>query len=173
MIRFTVTPYKIEDRTIVRLPQSASAQLPSRGMVMVNADADGRSFQIPLEPDGLGGHWFEADMRLAKHGSEAVTLEVEVAKEWSRPDMPADIMQGLAKVPEAAALWEKITPAAQWEWLRWIRATNRSETRQRRIEVASSKLKSGMRRPCCFNRNMCTDPAVSRNGVLLEPAATV
>ena len=61
---------------------------------------------------------------------------------------------------------------ARWDWIRWINATAQQETRKRRIEVAFSKLKSGMRRPCCFNRGMCTEPYVSKNGVLLEPAET-
>jgi hypothetical protein len=29
-----------------------------------------------------------------------------------------------------------------------------------------------MRRPCCFNRGMCTEPYVSKNGVLLDPRET-
>ena len=85
------------------------------------------------------------------------------------PEVPADIMKALAADSRAHALWQKVTPMARWEWIRWIRATNRQETRIRRIEVACSKLKAGTRRPCCFNRNLCTEPDVSNNGVLLEP----
>ena len=43
-----------------------------------------------------------------------------------------------------------------------IRATHNPETRSRRIEVALSKIKAGERRPCCFNRNQCTEPEVSK-----------
>jgi hypothetical protein len=50
---------------------------------------------------------------------------------------------------------------ARWGWLRWIRATNNRETLGRRIEVALSKLRGGDRSPCCFNRNLCTEPEVS------------
>jgi hypothetical protein len=32
-----------------------------------------------------------------------------------------------------------------------------------------SKMKSGKRRPCCFNLSACTDPDLSKNGRLLEP----
>jgi len=56
--------------------------------------------------------------------------------------------------------------------MRWIRATKNDDTRKRRIEVALSKLTAGMRRPCCFNRNLCTEPSVSHNGVLLAPTPT-
>jgi hypothetical protein len=35
--------------------------------------------------------------------------------------------------------------------------------------VSISKMKSGKRRPCCFNLSACTDPDLSKNGRLLEP----
>jgi hypothetical protein len=34
--------------------------------------------------------------------------------------------------------------------------------------VSISKMKSGKRRPCCFNLAACTDPDLSKNGRLLE-----
>ena len=71
--------------------------------------------------------------------------------------------------PQVHKLWMDITPMARWDWIRWIRSTKQVETRRRRIEVACSKLKKGERRPCCFNRTVCTDPEVSNNGVLLKP----
>jgi hypothetical protein len=92
--------------------------------------------------------------------------------EWPEPEVPADLVKALAFDPQANALWEKITPMARWDWLRWIRATNNQETRSRRIEVALSKLNAGERRPCCFNRDLCTEPEVSKNGALIEPTHT-
>lgn len=173
-IRFEATLFKIHDWTLLKLPQSASAKLPSRGMVFAEGTLDGVDFQAPLEPDGKGSHWFRVDNNLlekAEAGAgDTINVEIEPMKEWPRPEVPQDLKQVLAKVPEAQALWMKITPKAQWEWIRWVRATNRQETRAKRLEVACSKLKSGMRRPCCFNRNMCCVPDVSKNGVLLEPA---
>jgi hypothetical protein len=96
-------------------------------------------------------------------------MAVEPSKEWPEPKVPADLNKALAADPQANALWKNITPMARWDWLRWIRATNNEETRSRRIEVALSKLRAGERRPCCFNRNLCTEPEVSKNGVLIEP----
>jgi hypothetical protein len=43
------------------------------------------------------------------------------------------------------------------------------DTRRRRVDVSISKMKSGKRRPCCFNLSACTDPDLSKNGRLLEP----
>ncbi len=175
-IRFKTTPLKIGDWTILRLPEIASAKLPSRGMTLVEGPINGFRSKIVLEPDGKGSHWFRVDPGLREaariDAGGTVTVIVEPSKDWSEPEVPADLKKALASDPQANALWVQITPMARWDWLRWIRATNNQETRSRRIEVALSKLKTGERRPCCFNRNLCTEPEVSKNGVLIEPTQT-
>jgi hypothetical protein len=142
-------------------------------MTLVEGTINGFRSKIVLEPDGGGSHWFRIDSGLREAASidagDTITMAVEPSKEWPEPEMPADLNKALASDPQANALWVKITPMAHWDWLRWIRATNNRETRSRRIEVALSKLRSGERRPCCFNRNLCTEPEVSKNGVLIEP----
>ena len=158
--------------TILRLPQEASKILPSRGMNMVSGTINGQPFQAAAEPDGSGGHWLGWKEKIPQLAGlmegEPVRLEIESTIEWPEPEVPNDILAGLATVPTAEKLWQDLTPNAHWEWLRWIRSTNNTETRKRRIEVACSKLESGMRRPCCFNRNMCTVSEISKNGVLLD-----
>ena len=137
---------------------------------MVEGTINGCHFQVALEPDGKGSHWFRVDktLREAAH-IDAVTLEMEPTKAWLEPEVPADLEEALLVVPQAHTLWMKITPSARWDWIRWIRATKQPETRKHRIAVACSKLKHGERRPCCFNRNLCTEPYVSHNWVLREP----
>jgi hypothetical protein len=175
-IHFITVPLEIGGWTILRLPDSASARLPSRGQALVEGTINDFRTKIVLEPDGMGGHWFRVDSVLREaadiDAGDMVTLAVEPSKDWPEPDLPADLKTALAADPQANALWEQITPMARWDWLRWIRSTNNQATRSRRIEVALSKLRSGERRPCCFNRNQCTEPEVSKNGVLLEPAQT-
>jgi hypothetical protein len=175
-ICFETTPHQIGDWTILRLPKSASEKLPSRGMALIEGTINGFPSKIVLEPDGKGSHWFRIDAGLSEAADiaagDTVTMAVEPSKEWPEPEVPSDLNQALASDSQANALWVKITPMARWDWLRWIRATSSQETRSRRIEVALSKLKAGERRPCCFNRNICTEPEVSKNGVLIEPMQT-
>ena len=168
-INFTSKLSKIGSWTILLLPKSASVKLPSRGMTMVAGTINGSRFQAVLEPDGKKGHWFAVDniLKGAKAG-DTVTLAIEPTKEWIEPEVPRDVKKALAAVPEARALWIDITPSARWDWIRWIRSTKQAETRKRRIEVAVSNFSDGDRRPCCFNRNECTEPFVSHNGVLLR-----
>lgn len=168
-IRCTAERVKIGSWTILRLPQSASAKLPSRGMAMVEGAINGVRFQAPLEPDGKGSHWFKVEKSMQIDGADTATLAIEPMEEWPEPTVPLDVKNALAEDPKAQHLWKAITPAARWDWIRWIRSTKEPETRRRRIAVACSKLRAGERRPCCFNRTMCTEPAVSQSGVLLEP----
>lgn len=169
-IHFEAKLTTIGSWTLVRLPESASAQLSSRGMAMVEGTINGVRIQAALEPDGKGSHWFKVDTTmLGANAGDTVTLALEPTKEWPEPDVPADLKSALTDKPQVYKQWLDITPLARWEWIRWIRATKQPETRQRRIEVACSKLNNGDRRPCCFNRNSCTEPDVSKNGVLLEP----
>lgn len=172
-IHFETTPLKIGEWVILRLPENVSAKLPSRGMTLVEGTINGFHSTIVLEPDGKGSHWFRVDSGLREaagiDAGSRVTIEAEPSKEWPEPDVPADLKKVLASDPQANALWVKITPMARWDWIRWIRATNNRETRNRRIDVALSKLNGGEKRPCCFNRNQCTQPEVSKNGVLIEP----
>jgi hypothetical protein len=183
MINFETKLLKIKDWTILRLPQEASSKLPSRGMVMVSGTINGVPFKTLLEPDGSYGpgkkpsHWFRPDETLLADARAAtgdtVQVSLEPTKEWIEPEVPEDLGKALASSSKAAALWKDITPLAHWDWIRWIRAVKTPETRQKHIEVALDKLNKGMRRPCCFNRNLCSEPYVSHNWVLLEPTPEV
>lgn len=160
--------FTIGSWTILLLPKSASAKLPSRGMVMAEGTINGSRFQAPLEPDGKGSHWFKIEKTMHLHAGDETKLTIEPMKEWPDPKVPADVKSALAGDPQAHKTWMLTTPMARWDWIRWIRSTKEPETRKRRISVACSKLRAGERRPCCFNRSMCTEPSVSKNGVLLE-----
>ena len=173
-IRFDATLYTIDKSTILRLPEKASGKLPSRGQVAVQGTINGHGFQTVLEPDGALGHWMRIDGKLqraaAVSAGDTATLEVEPVKDWPEPDVPLDFEAALAAAPQKIQdLWEDITPMARWEWVRWVNATGNADTRKRRVEVSVSKMKSGKRRPCCFNLAACTDPNLSKSGRLIEP----
>ena len=169
-IRFEAQLRTIGGSTVVRLPDDASAKLPSRGQVAVEAVMNGHAFQTVLEPDGRRGHWLRVDrglrQALAVHEGDTVALKVEPAKDWPEPDIPEDFRAALADAPDICELWKSITPMARWEWVRWINSTRNRQTRERRVEVAISKLRSRKRRPCCFDLASCTDPELSKNGML-------
>lgn len=63
--------------------------------------------------------------------------------------IPDDWQAALIK-SDLVAMWNDITPLARNEWICWVDSAKKAETRDRRIAVGVSKLKSGMRRPCCW-----------------------
>ncbi len=130
-----------------------------------------------LEPDGAYGpglkpsHWFRPDNKLLKEAKakegDRVKVEIESTKEWVEPEVPNDIQKALSSSSKAMDLWADITPLARWDWIRWVRAVKTDETRKKHLSVMLDKLNKGMRRPCCFNRNLCSEPYVSKNWRLL------
>lgn len=173
-INFQTTLFSVGSWTIARLPEDCSKQLPSRGQVAVVGTINNHEFRGVLEPDGNWGHWIPINDELqktikAKAGDE-ITVQIEVTKDWPEPEVPLDFAAALDDAPESVKKkWHDITPMARWEWIRWVNATAKSETRAVRIEKSISKLEGKHRRPCCFNLAACTVPEVSKNGVLLAP----
>lgn len=178
-INFKTKLFKINDWTILRLPEDSSEKLPSRGMTMVVGTINGTPFKAVLEPDGRyapgkkPSHWFAPKKELLEEASAAagdtVTVSLEPSKDWIEPEVPEDLKKTLAAYPKAQAIWDEISTVARWDWIRWVRAVKTTETRQKHLEVALDKLNKGMRRPCCFNRSMCSEPYVSKNWKLLDP----
>lgn len=173
LINFEAELFKIKDWTILLLPEDASAKLPTRGMTMIKGSLNGVPFKTLLEPDGKYGpglrpsHWFRPSNKLLKdakaNAGDTVKISIEPTKDWVDPDVPEDVKKALSSSTKAQALWEDITPLARWDWIRWIRAVKTEETRKKHLEVMLDKLNKGMRRPCCFNRNLCSEPYVSKN----------
>jgi hypothetical protein len=146
--------------TILSLPIEASQKLPSRGMTIVEGSFNGVQFQAVLEPNGKESHWFKVNDTLLKaSGSsigDTVELMINPTKAWPEPKVPADIKKELSTDSQVIEVWNDITPMARWDWIRWIGATKNPDTRKKRIYVAMDKMRKGMRRACCFNRNQCT-----------------
>lgn len=169
-IRFTAPVRSVEDRLILRFPDPASARLSSRGQVAASVTLDDRpAVTTVVEPDGRKGHWLPVD-ELADGFApgDEVEVVVEPTKEWPEPDLPEDFATALDGAPDIADVWSSITPMARWEWVRWVNATKNLDTRARRVEVAIDKMRSGKRRPCCFDLSSCTVPEVAKSGKLIE-----
>jgi hypothetical protein len=174
-IRFDAVLSSIDARTLVRLPESASEQLPSRGQVAVAGTINGQRFRTVLEPDGSKGHWMRVDPELRRSAGigagDRAAIVIEATSDWPEPEVPPDLATALtAASGKIQDLWNDITPMARWEWVRWVNATRNPGTRRRRVDVSISKLDSGKRRPCCFDLSACTDPDLAKNGKLLDPS---
>lgn len=168
---FSAQLLSINTKKIVRIPNSESEQLPSRGMVMIEGTFNKVPFHSAMEPDGSGGHWFEVSDALEEEAKVAVGDLVVVTftpmDQWLEPNVPEDLSRAL-EMANLQGKWSDITVKARWDWIRWIQFTRSEQTRQKRIKIMCSKLQDDDNRPCCFDRTRCTLVEVSKNGVLLE-----
>lgn len=180
-VNFNTTLYKINGWTILHLPTDASAKLSSRGMIMVEGAINDVPFKTLLEPDGVyatdkkPSHWFSPSEKLLEDAKvksgDTVHVSLEPTKEWIEPEIPTDMKKALESSAKATEIWNDTTPLSHWDWVRWVRAVKTPETRKKHVEVMLDKLNKGIKRPCCFNRNMCSEPEVSYNWRLLEPSS--
>jgi len=175
-IQFSTKLFSINSWTIFHLPPEESVKLPTRSMLMVAGTLNNVPFKALLEPDGKYGpnlkpsHWFCPTEKLLKDAKvkvgDVVEVSLEPTKEWIEPEVPEDVAKALNSSKKAKDIWDDITPSARWDWIRWVRAVKTEETRKKHLEVMLDKLNKGMRRPCCFNRNMCSVPEVSKKWAL-------
>jgi hypothetical protein len=169
------TAEKIESWTLLTLPRNASAELPSRGMTMVEGIINGFPFRAALEPNGEESHSLRVNQAL-QHAARAdpgdmVTLEITRAGEEPETRVPMELRQALAAAPLAQALWSDITPMARQNWILWISSAKLPERRMRRIENACDMLASGKKRVCCFGglKWLMKDHPTSSEGWLQLP----
>jgi len=66
-------------------------------------------------------------------------------------ELPNDLKKAISSVEKVQALWNSITPLAKNEWICWVTSGKKAETRNIRIQKALSKMRGGMRRPCCWS----------------------
>jgi uncharacterized protein YdeI (YjbR/CyaY-like superfamily) len=64
--------------------------------------------------------------------------------------LPTDLRKALSSNMGVLEVWEDLTPLARNEWICWVISGKKEETRGIRINKTLSKLKGGMRRPCCW-----------------------
>lgn len=163
MIRFTATllrparPGTGDPWTFLLVPEAASAQLPSRGLVTVEGTFNQAPFEATLQPDGKGSHWLRVEEPLreaaAARAGETVAVAMRLLAREPEPAVPSDLQQALAEAAGAAAVWQDLTPVARRDWIHWITSAKKAETRMKRVAGACDMLASGKRRVCCFDRS--------------------
>jgi len=145
---------KIGSLTFLTLPKSASAQLPSRGVTMVEGTINSVPFRGALKPNGKGSNQLTVNKAMqdaaGADADDTVTVEITRAGEEPEIRVPVDLRKALAAAALAQAGWEDITPMARRDWIFSISSAKQPETRRRRIEKACDMLASGKRRLCCF-----------------------
>jgi hypothetical protein len=139
----------------VVLPKDVSVKLPRRGRTTVAGTFNGHRFQETLEPDGQLCHWLQISRKLYEaagaNPGDIVTLEIVPLVREPEPEVPCDLQEAMAAVPEARRVWDDTTTIARLDWIHWISSAKQSGTRAKRISDACDMLAAGKRRVCCFD----------------------
>jgi uncharacterized protein YdeI (YjbR/CyaY-like superfamily) len=77
-------------------------------------------------------------------------MSTKIVLSGSVHDIPEDFKNAIVSDTSVEKLWQDITPLARNEWICWVTSAKKAETREKRITVGMSKMRSGMRRPCCW-----------------------
>ena len=64
--------------------------------------------------------------------------------------IPSDLREVLVSDTDVAKVWEDLTPLARNEWICWVTAVKRPQTRQEHVQRVPVHLREGKRRPCCW-----------------------
>lgn len=160
------------------LPKNISAKIVKlcninpKEKVLVEGVINSLPFQSTLEADKLGAVPLKVNntVHLVSKTSKQVkgltiiqsknitestipsTVPVEIMRLGDEKEtrVPTDFRKALKDHAKVKALWIDITPLARRDWIYWMTTAKQEETREKRIQVACSKLSSGMRRVCCF-----------------------
>lgn len=131
--------------------------LQTRNSISVEGTMNGFPFQVCLQPDGEGGHWFKVEPELSDGANarpgDNVDVELSPMAVELEPEVPNDLKEALSQTPKAFAVWTDTTPTARRDWINWMTSGKKAETRTIRLGKMIDMLSKGKRRVCCYDRS--------------------
>jgi len=122
-------------------------------MARVEGTINGHPFRAPLERTPSGERTLRVNqaMRAGANADAGDTVNIAILGSEPEPTIPADLGDAFRNARAAKALWNDLTTEARRDWIRWIVAAKKPETRARRVVRTIEQLAEGKRRPCCVN----------------------
>ncbi len=144
---------KAGSKVFLTVPKRVAGQFPSGGATRVEGVMNGQPFRALMEPDLSGGHWLHVNKAMRRGAGADVgdTVQLAILGPEPEPTLAEDFRIALTASRDAEALWKDLTLLGRLDWVRWIEAARKPETRPRRIRRAVEQLSSGDRRACCVN----------------------
>lgn len=133
-------------QVLVVLSKEQSARLGTRRTVNVRGTFNGQPFHNSFLPTGDGRHYLVVSKTLRQAAGVALGDSVKVVfdiEAGPRPVViPDDVQAALDRAPAAKALFEKLSPSHQREYLGFVAEAKKPETRARRLAQLLDKLLS-------------------------------
>ncbi|MBI5059992.1 DUF1905 domain-containing protein [candidate division KSB1 bacterium] len=135
----------------VDVPFDVEKAYGTRGQVKIKALIDGEPYRGSLANMGTGCHMFPIlkaiRMKLGKGPGDKINIELRRDTEERVIAVPADLQKRLTKHKAAKAGFDKLSYSHRKEYVQWIEAAKRAETRASRIEKTIAMLSEGKRSP--------------------------
>ena len=128
------------------LPRKASVKLGVRGRVPVTGTLNGYAFRSSIFPTGYGAHYMAVN-RGVREGAgvevgDRVRVIMEVDTQPRTVTVPADLDKALSKSKTVRAQFDKLSYTHRKEYVQWIEAAKRAETRACRISEVIARIKA-------------------------------
>lgn len=133
----------------VQVPAALASVFGSRARVPVRITLRGHSFLASLGPRGDGDFYVVVNEKMRKTAgvSAGDTVAMRIVRDDTPREVepPPDLTSALAGDPEAEVGWAKLPFSRRDEMVSWIGSAKRTETRERRVETAVERLRTGAR----------------------------
>ncbi|MEU3654413.1 YdeI/OmpD-associated family protein [Streptomyces sp. NPDC032161] len=133
--------------TYVAVPPETAARLGTAARIPVVAEVEGVSFTGSVMTGREQSRYLVVNRSVrdqagvAEGDTVSVRLRVDTAER--RVEAPDDLTEALAGVPAARRTYEGLSYSRQKEYVTWLEAAKRPETRQRRLAKALDLLAEG------------------------------
>lgn len=133
----------------VHVPAAQASVFGSRARVPVRITLRGHSFLASLGPRGDGDFYVVVNVRMREGAGVRAgdTVAVRIVRDDTprEVELPSDLASTLDVDPDAAAGWAKLPFSRRDEMVSWIGSAKRTETRERRVDTAMERLRTGER----------------------------
>jgi hypothetical protein len=144
-----VRPEGVGTWTYLRLPANLSLLEGARGQLPVKGSINGHPIRGLAQPEGDGTHFLVVKKAIRDAISAQAGALVEVALE--RDDEPRDVATpddlaaALEQHPELEQRFNGFSVSHRREYIEWIEAARKPETRARRIQGTLERIGTGQR----------------------------
>jgi hypothetical protein len=134
----------------IQVPFDVEEAFGTRGRVSVTCRLNGKPFQTSIFPNGDGTHHMLVNKTMQVVAGVAAGDRVKVrmtrdtGAETKVPDDLTDALEGNGRASKA---FDGLTAAGRREYIAWIEAAKRPETRAGRVKKTMEMVLAGKRRP--------------------------
>lgn len=133
--------------TYVTVPPETAARLGAAARVPVVAEVEGVSFTGSVMTGREQSRYLVVNRSVRDRAGvtegDTVSVRLRVDTAERRVEAPDDLTEALAAAPAARRTYESLSYSRQKEYVTWLEAAKRPETRQRRLAKALDLLAEG------------------------------